>query len=233
MVTQKAISPIVYYSIETRQEIEINGEKLIDFTDQIFSHRKSIGFNHNGTFIIASEFEGKPNLVSYALYTDQNVADMMMFYSEISNPFSISSDMIVMMPNISDVVDAINSQTSEIKKKKKNKSQIEFAKKINIQDKKRIMELIKQNNPISEFLQNTANINDAGINTRTGEVLTFDDYMKSPNMTTSDQLKIVDGKVILGANITSKKCSSNITSTQGLSVSIRQSILDKIKSGII
>lgn len=233
MVTQKAISPIAYYSVETRQEIEINGEKIIDFTDQIFSHKNAVNFNHNGTFIIAPEFEGKPNLVSYALYTDQNVADMMMFYSEISNPFSISSDMIVMMPNISDAMNAVNSQTSEIKKKKKNKSQIEFAKKINVQDKKRIMELIKQNNPISEFLPDIANINDAGINTKTGKISTFDDYIKSPNMTTSDQLKIVDGKVILGANVSNRRCSDKATPTQGLSISIRQSILTKIKTGVI
>lgn len=233
MVTQKAISPIVYYSIETRQEIDINSEKIIDFTDQIFSHKKSVGFNHNGTFIISPEFEGKPNLVAYALYADQNIADIMMFYSEISNPFSISSDMIVLMPNISDATSAVDAQTSEIKKKKKNKSQVEFAKNINVKDKKRIMELIKQNNPIGEFLPNIANINDAGINTKTGAVSTFDDYIKSPNMTTSDQLKIVDGKVILGVNVSSKKCSDTATATQGLSTSIRQSILAKIKSNEI
>jgi len=233
MVTQKAISPITYFSIETRQEIEINADKIIDFTDQIFSSKKAVNFNHNGTFIISPEFEGKPNLVSYALYTDQNVADIMMFYSEISNPFSISSDMIVMMPDISDAVGAVNSQSSEVTKKKKNKSQIEFAKNINVQDKKRVMELIRQSNPSSVTLSDISNINDAGINTKTGKVSTLDDYIKSPNMTTSDQLKIIDGKVILGANVSSKKCSDSATKSQGLSTSIRQSILAKIKTGEI
>jgi len=232
MLIQKAISPIAYYSIESRQEIEIEGEKIIDFTSQVFSEKKLVGFNDAGASSISSEFEGKPNLVSMALYNDQNSADIMMFYNEISNPFSISSDMIILMPSISDGISAIDSQTSSVQKNKKNKSQIEFNKKINVQDKKRIMELIKQNNNSITIPNTDAGINDAGINSN-GEVATFDDFIKSPNMTTEDQLKIVDGKVILGANISNRRCSDKATKTQGLSISIRQSILDKIKSGEI
>ena len=82
-------------------------------------------------------------------------------------------------------------------------------------------------------------INSAGINEKTGNPATLDDliasldFVKTPNMAESDQYKAIDGKIIFGSNISNKRCSGDVTATQGKTELIRIAVRDMIKKGEI
>lgn len=253
-----ALRPISYNCIDSRKTVTIRGEKIIEFTTQAFDPKKNIGFDTNLTRL-SSDLEGKPHLLAKILAGSEDYADIILHYNYVSNPYTIDRNHVFVLPNIQDALKAIasgiNSSDRNSSKKLDNQSKKELNKSINKKDKKRIMELMKQTNPTlasdlasqakqQEISSNDLSsgdvvINSAGINEKTGNPATLDDliasldFVKTPNMAESDQYKAIDGKIVFGSNISNKRCSGDVTATQGKSELIRIAVRDMIKRGEI
>lgn len=254
-----ALKPISFACIENRKTITVKGEQILELTTQAFDPKKNVGFDTNLTRL-SSDLEGKPHLLAKILAGSEDYADIILHYNYISNPFTIDKNMVFVLPNIQDALKAIssgiNSSDRNSSKKLDNQSKKELNKSINKKDKKRIMELMKQANPslASELAsqakqQETTSgdtskngdvvINSAGINEKTGNPATLDDliasldFVKTPNMAESDQYKAIDGKIVFGSNISNKRCSGDVTTTQGKTELIRIAVRDMIKKGEI
>lgn len=296
-----SLKPISYSSVDRRSKITVNGQEIIEMTTPIFDPQKDIKYDPN-IIRITSQFEGRPTLVAKALTGSEDDADIILHYNYISNPFSVCAKHIFVAPNIADANKAIASGSKLSGRNKpdvnENLSQKELNKNLNVKDKKRILELMKQSNPnLAAELKNKQNsnggnnvvgdgitqeggnsndsnnnnqsqgsgsnsgnnnnnnqsqgssnnpqdylggiVNDKGINVITGKPATLDDlvagidFIKTPNMACSDQWKAIDGKIIFGANISSRRCSGEITSTQGKSELIRNTVRNMIRKNEI
>lgn len=240
-----AFRPIDYNLINSRKiEKNLSGEDVINLLDEVIDPKYVISFEQ-GLTRISKELEGKPTAVGKLMSGFEDNTDIILHYNAISNPYTVASNMTFIMPNIEDVGKSIASKRSA--EKRENKSKKELNKRTNLKDKKRIFELMKQNN--SNVLLESANgsnignldtnnplvsITDGGINTATGNTATLDDllasldFVKTPNMTESEQFKVIDGKIIFGTNISNKRCSGDITATQGKTEMIRKTVRDLI-----
>lgn len=242
MLSQKAISPVQYSSIEDRPDVVINGETIVELTTPILSPTQKIGISSITPIRPSSQMSARPDLVSLAMTRTANKADEIMYFNEISNPFSVSDEHVFFLPDPTDTSNAKETSKSEISKWTKRKTEVsqsqkELNKNANVQDKKRIIELMKQNDPkgVQEAFR-LSGISEAGVNLETGKTATLDELMSSldilrtPGMTTEEQTQRLQGKLVFGTNVINKKCTSEITTTQGKSQTIRQNLLKKIKT---
>lgn len=242
MLSQKAISPVQYSSIEDRVDTVINGETIVELTTPILPPAQKIGISSTAPIRPSTEMSSRPDLVSLAMTRTADRADEIMYFNEISNPFSISDEHVFFLPDPTDVSNAKAMSKSEVSKWTKRKAEVsqsqkELNKNANVQDKKRVIELMKQNDPkgVQEAFR-LSGISEAGVNLATGKTATLDELMSSldilrtPGMTTEEQTQKLRDKIVFGTNVVNKKCTAEITTTQGKSQIIRQNLLKKIKT---
>ena len=246
-----AIRPISYRSIEEREVVTVNGQQIIDFTTPMFGHSVPMEYDPN-LVQISKELEGKPHLLALGLGNSEDDADAILAYNYVSNPFSIDSSMVFVAPNFYTVNSDVERtkkkyQRFSVIKKNDNLSQAELNKRINNKDKRRLLELMRQTNP-DRYAAVTAQIgrpvnkdkiSDGFVDVSTGKTITLDealsriDVAKTPNMTTDNQIKKYDGKIVFGTNVSNVRCSGKITPTQGKTEIIRKSVRSLIRSKMI
>lgn len=151
------------------------GEMIVDLV------RSSFKFGTNdisiGPALVNSEEAMRPDLISNRLYTSQDHWDVLLKFNGISNPFSLDEGEIILAPSLNSL-DKLIVPAKEIIEKGKEPSKLNESALLNPKsdkDKRRL----------------------ASIRTTTPEVVP-----PNVNLTGAKNVKVIDGKVILGGDIT-------------------------------
>lgn len=92
------------YTIDSKPFItDSNGNTIVDFVTPLFN-KNSTGVNDYKIKRVSSEkYEMRPDLVSFAMYGDIDMAEYILKFTGISNPFTLSKDDILKIPNDTEV----------------------------------------------------------------------------------------------------------------------------------
>jgi hypothetical protein len=168
------ISKILRNKLEYVKE---NGDKLIDLISSTFDFKKGGQFNA-GLIRVSEEESMRPDLISSRIYTESSNWDILLKYNGISNPFSINSGEILVSPAFNSMDDFVVSPRAIIEKGKEKalNNENKLINPTSVKDKKRV-EALKDR--VSELVP--PNVNTSG----------------------NKNVKIKDGKVIFGEDVTS------------------------------
>jgi hypothetical protein len=193
-----------FQTISKRSNIIIDNVEIVDLVTPIVEIEKKMRTS-KPPILVTKEFEGRPHLISEIEYGSADYTDLLLLYNGIPNPFMVKEGMRLIIYELEDML----SNIKEIKDKNlvDKKS---FSNKIGSKDEKRLKKLISKNNKISE--------NDV-------EIRSTNDVATGGNQTTVD-----DGKIILGTDVTNKRCTDAISETQSLTENIRKAVKDALKN---
>ena len=143
------------------------------------------------TFIVDRDTVMRPDLAAMALYSDQNLLDLLLKYNGVSNPFSLYEGQILYAPNRDDLLAILKKpvKIEDIGDVEIEDVESIFIEPRNEQDKKRL-DLLKKQNKGKEVLP--SNVNKKG----------------------DKNIKIKDGKLVFGEDVTSvnrKDCPEPIS----------------------
>lgn len=190
-------------TIFNRKEIEINGEKMLDLTDQVIVFKKQLRFSRP-PIVISKEFEGRPDLISKLVYGSEDHVDLLLFFNGISNPLMIQQGMTLIIPDLDSMKQNVeNKQETDTE----NESKKEFNKKLPKKDENRIRQLISKNTgvPPDQVDVRPPNIPAVGL----------------------QPTQVQNGRIILGTNVT-ERCEDELSETQKLSEIIREAVRNRI-----
>lgn len=195
-----------FATINNKKEIDSPDGKMLDLTESVFDIKVPLRFS-NPPVLVTKEFEGRPHLIAKLEYGTEDMTDLMLFYNGIGNGLMIQEGMILAIPDresmLANLKDNTKSDTNNISKAK-------FNEKISKKDKDRIKQLIIKNNAdIKEPIE-----------------------IRPPNITKdgTQQVTPVEGKIVLGTNISDIRCKDKLSPTQTLTEQIREAVKTKIKS---
>ena len=120
--------------IEKSNEININGEEIIDLTEPILNRNQKINFNDNEReFVVGSDLLCKPTSMAKFIYGDAGKVDLLAYYNGYSNPFAMTPGRKLKIPKINELENIITAT----KEADKNIAKIALNKKSSIVDEKR------------------------------------------------------------------------------------------------
>lgn len=153
-----------------------NGDVVIDLIRRAVSYL-GIRINAGQTYVVTDETAMRPDLISYAFYQKTEYADLLLKYNGYSNPFSVNIGDILRIPD-SSTLNKFGSQPAlaEFAPRKK-KSTVIFTPKTK-KDKRR-----------AEYLQKKAGAAP----------------LVPPNVALDSSVKVANGKIIFGGDVTSIK----------------------------
>lgn len=193
-----------FITIRNRKEIEIDGIKLLDFTDPVVVFKSRLRFSRP-PIIVPKEFEGRGDLVAKSAYGSEDHTDLFMLFNGFSNPLVVQEGMVLVVPDLDSMI--ANTQDNQ-EVDTDNKSKKNFNKKISKKDKDRITQVIAKSRGITPE-----------------EV-----DIRPPNAVKDGSEPIIpaDGKIVLGTNVSDSRCTDQLSEIQNLSEIIRQAVKDKI-----
>lgn len=195
-----------FITIRNRKEITVDGEKIIDFTGSVIDFKFPLKFSEPPV-VVSQEFEGRPHLIAKLKYGTEELTDLLLFFNGISNPLSVQKGMILAIPDrdsmLANVRDINKTETNNVSKSK-------FNEKLSKKDKDRIQQLIDRNN--------------------IGQASTGD--FRTPNMVKDGTQDVtpIDGRVVLGTNVSDVRCKNQISGTQTLTELTRAAVKEKLKT---
>ena len=129
---------------------------------------------------ITEEDKMRADLVSRILYSDQSKFDLLLKFNSISNPFSLDTGYILLVPDDTDITNTIKKPTpiEDIGNVKVDETEKIFIDPKTAKDKKRL-EMLKKQTKGKEILPSNINKKD------------------------SKNVKVVDGKLVFGEDVTS------------------------------
>lgn len=101
--------------IDKKGIIVKNNEEIIDFTTSIFKQIKSSDVLYN-VYRVPESMVMRPDLVSLAEYDNDEYTDILLKYNNISNPFSLDKNDIILLPTIN----SVENDLAEVQVNKKN-----------------------------------------------------------------------------------------------------------------
>lgn len=157
------------------------GESMVDLVSATFKYGESI--SSDGA-ILVNEYEVmRPDLISERMYSNQENWDVILKYNGISNPFSIDFGETLILPSFNSmatmIIPPVNVLEKGIEPAKKNESKIITPK--TVTDKNRLDSLRKK---ASEIVP------------------------PNVNLTGAKNIKVVDGEVIFGGDMTQTSSTS-------------------------
>ena len=184
-------------SIDKAPIITIGGEEIVDLCQPLFSSK--ILRDSGRKVIVGRALAGKPHLISKAVYTSQNMMDLLFSFNGYSNPLTVEAGAVLVVPTIKQLQQSIlpNTTSDSI-----NQSIDELKKRISPVDKKRI-----------EFLMSSENNN--------GDI-------KTPNMNPTNKQFTVnesDNTISLGSDQPSNDAIQN--SIDAIKVEIDETVVKK------
>lgn len=102
------------YSLDEKPEIEDNnGNTIIDLVKPFFSKSAERINDYMVRKVGAQKFSMRPDLVSFAMYGDDEGTEYILKFSGISNPFSLDKDDVLLIPNDQQVYGMMNANSDE------------------------------------------------------------------------------------------------------------------------
>ena len=158
--------------LETKPTIIKNGEKIIDLTYQNYNPKKKNSIAR--VYTLTEDYEARPDKLANTLHSNISFVDLLLKTSDISNPFSISKDDIVIVYELIEMINDVDTNSAQ---------------------RKNIEEIIRQ-----QYIDETKKPKiDILVNQFRNEPAKL-----PPNITKIDQKDVIvkNGKVILGDNVT-------------------------------
>lgn len=159
--------------------VKDNGDVVRDLTDGAFDMSRFLTSDYK-VFRVSSSMVMRPDLIANSAYGSSEYTEMVMKYNNISNPFSIDEDDIVIIPNKESILDVVLSTSS-------------------MDDNELVLKSYKYIDP-TKF----------PVNTSSGTVKEFEnrmDVILPPNISdiNEEQVSMRNGRVYFGENI-GKSC---------------------------
>lgn len=98
--------------IDKKRILNVNGEDIIDFTTSIFNTKKSNDLVFK-LYRVPESMKMRIDLISYAAYGTDEYADILMKYNNISNPFTVNTDDILLVPTMDTIMTDIADVVSD------------------------------------------------------------------------------------------------------------------------
>ena len=101
-----------YKILDTKATVNVEGEEFIDLlTDNVIS----LDVMSGQPIVVNEHYVARPDLISLAMYGEDDYADIICKVNGISNPFEINEDNILYIPSIETVMEFIKKtrKTSE------------------------------------------------------------------------------------------------------------------------
>jgi hypothetical protein len=157
-----------------------NKDLVNDLTRSSIDKRIYANVAANTRYIVDEFHEMRPDLIAITIYGDQNMADLLLKYNAISNPFSLRKGDVLFIPAREDLIGMVKfpDPILDIGISGANKREDLFLNPKNNKDKDRI-EQLKESSNVGEILP--PNVNKKG----------------------DKNVKIKDGKLIFGEDVTS------------------------------
>lgn len=158
-----------------------NDKKIVDLTRTSIDSKKLANTQTVSSFLVRDEYQMRPDLIAKNLYNDHNMADLLMKYNAISNPFSLEEGKILISPSSEDLINLCKIPTpiKDIGDTSNRVDETEiFNKPKTDKDKKRLA-LLKEKNKGKDVLP--SNLNKKG----------------------DKNIKIKNGKLVFGEDVTS------------------------------
>lgn len=198
---------ITLISLQNKREIEVDGVQIIDLTEPIIEFKSELNIIQPPV-LVTKEFEMRPDLIAKVVYGSEDHVDLLLLFNGYSNPLMIEKGMYLQVPELDSMISNTknNNAAQDVNVSKNN-----FNKKLPEKDKKRIEKMIADAQGISPD----------------------DVEIKPPNIPADGTKPVtpVDGRIILGTNISDTRCKDKLSEVQTMSEMIRQSVKDKILSG--
>ena len=183
-----------------------SGGQILDLTESVFDIKVPLKFSSQ-PILVTDQFEGRPDLIAKSVYNSEDLTDLLLFFNGISNPLMVQRGMVIVVPDrdtmVANLKDNNKTDTNNISKEL-------FNKKISKKDKDRIIQLINKNN--ADVKQPVE--------------------IRTPNMTKTGTLQVtpVDGRIVLGTNISDIRCKDKLSPVQTITEQIRAAVKSKIQS---
>lgn len=179
-----------------------NGDLVIDLISSTFNFSNSVSPVEGYTQVQPDE-EARPDLVTNRVYGNHNLWETLLKYNGISNPFSLEAGYILLTPPFRDLEKLISVPKQIVEKgvERTNDTEDKLLNPKTVQDKNRI-EALKTN--VREIVP--PNVNTGG----------------------SKNVKIRDGKVIFGEDVTTvnkNNCPTPISRTRLINQLIKSNLL--------
>lgn len=183
---------------------KLNGDVVVDLIRRAITFI-GIRVKQGRTYIVEDGIEMRPDLISKAFYQNQNVMCLLLKYNGISNPFSINAGDYMKIPDDSILTSMsitptdLNGSNDNWQTSTRKKKKTSLITPRTRQDKSRL-----------DYLQSTA------LST-----------VAPPNVAKDDAVKVVNGKIIFGADVTSVKkedCPDPISRTKLLATLTKNKI---------
>lgn len=182
-----------------------NGDIVVDLVRRVITFL-GIRVKQGRTYIVEDGIEMRPDLISKAFYQTSTVMCLLLKYNGVSNPFSINVGDYLKIPDDS-VLTAMSSTPIDLNGSNDNwQTSTRKKKKAALINPK-----TRQDKARLDYLQSTA------IST-----------VAPPNVAKDDAVKVVNGKIIFGADVTSVKkedCPDPISRTKLLATLTKNKIL--------
>lgn len=122
-----------YNILENKPSIDIKGERGIDLLSKSIDNSRGL----SGSFLEVNEYYiARPDLISLAVYGDDQYADIICKLNGISNPFELNEGQILFIPSTSILTSIINKPNLIETKRVEIKDQIANSNKIGDQKAK-------------------------------------------------------------------------------------------------
>ena len=186
-----------------------DGIEMIDLTDTIFDSTDKVV---TCTFYkVSKEMEMRPDLLSISSFGDDSYTEMILKYSEISNPFAICEDDLIAVPILNSIYDEVKSTTL-------------------VNNGLSARDLIKNYHKYIDKSKIPATIGSEVSNIE-GNKNMSDASPVEPNMSNSGSsgISIMNGRIYFGPNVSSSV--SDITDVEGDNI-INSDLVDCAKNGV-
>ena len=163
------------YVIEKKNKDIVN-----DLTRSSIDKNAFANVASNSRYIVDEFHEMRADLIAISIYGDQNMADLLLKYNAISNPFSLKKGDVLFLPSREDLINMVKfpKEIADIGIEGSEKREELFLNPKDNKDKDRI-EQLKEDSNVGEILP--PNVNKKG----------------------DKNVKIKDGKLIFGEDVTS------------------------------
>ena len=100
--------------INNKRITTINGQEILDIVEQQFKYTQDVQVE--SATPIKKDEQMRPDLVSFRIFRSIDDYDIILKYNGISNPFSLSTDDILLIPNLEQFNENLNDDTVKINK---------------------------------------------------------------------------------------------------------------------
>lgn len=165
--------------LQNKPIVNKNDEEVVDLLTKSIEY-KNYDFFIIDAFHVGEDLEMRPDLISYAIYGNIDDWDAILKFNGISNPFSISKDDFLLVPELNWIADQLYDPMENLLSEDIRSQYLDSTKKTNIDEKKqeydKLVKQLQRINKNANFNQlpltpNLAQIGDTEVKKENGKII--------------------------------------------------------------